>query len=230
MPKDKTPKVAPKTPKTSKGARTTQQNNDKIFNPVTRRFITKHGKSYKKLLEDGYTKEDLEKYTKDTSFILKPKNVKTTDTVNVSVFKVISPTLFKTLNTNDIFALYISNKDIAAIIDKEYLDKHKVTFLPWLKRELKKQADLRKQKEEKERKEEEFKRRLLEQFKPPLSAELPYKPSRQMLYGYQSAVLQRLNLQSKSDYRKWLMKNHPDKGGNAELAKVVIAEAQRMGW
>jgi hypothetical protein len=226
MPKDKTPKVAPKTPKTSKGARFTQHNNDKIFNPVSRRFITKHGKSYKKLLEDGYTKEDLEKYTRDPSFIIRPKNVKTTDTVTVSVFKVISPTLFKNLTTNDIFALYISNKEIAEIIDKEYVTKHKVTFLIWLRRELKKQADLRKQKE----KEEEIRRRLQEQLKPPLSKELPYIPSRQMLYGYQSAVVQRLNLHSKTDYRKWLMKNHPDKGGNAELAKIVIAEAQRMGW
>jgi hypothetical protein len=68
------------------------------------------------------------------------------------------------------------------------------------------------------------------QYKPPLSQEVPYRPSRQTIYNYKSAILQQLNLQSKADYRKWLIKNHPDKGGNVELAKLVIEEAQRMGW
>lgn len=46
----------------------------------------------------------------------------------------------------------------------------------------------------------------------------------------QGSPLKTLGLLTKSDYRKWLLKNHPDKGGDPETAKWVIREAQKKGW
>jgi len=43
-------------------------------------------------------------------------------------------------------------------------------------------------------------------------------------------VLTKYNILTKRDWKMWLVKNHPDKGGNEEICKSVIVAGRAKGW
>jgi hypothetical protein len=44
-------------------------------------------------------------------------------------------------------------------------------------------------------------------------------------------ILKELSITTKQEWRAWLLKNHPDKGGtDHDICKNVIAAGKRMGW
>ena len=54
---------------------------------------------------------------------------------------------------------------------------------------------------------------------------------RGMFYGPpRSGYLEKLGIFNRQDWKQWLLKNHPDKGGNAEITKLVVAEGRRLGY
>lgn len=63
------------------------------------------------------------------------------------------------------------------------------------------------------------------------AAKSSYKPKKGMK-GKGVKELCQEGIKSKADARKWVLKNHPDKGGNAELFKRIhpsIQDANRTG-
>jgi hypothetical protein len=43
-------------------------------------------------------------------------------------------------------------------------------------------------------------------------------------------ILEEQKIYSKEDFRRWIVKNHPDKGGSLELCQRVIVAAREKGW
>jgi len=43
-------------------------------------------------------------------------------------------------------------------------------------------------------------------------------------------VLNKFNIKTKKEWRKWLLNNHPDKGGNTQDCQDVIRAGKAMGW
>lgn len=43
-------------------------------------------------------------------------------------------------------------------------------------------------------------------------------------------LLQKLNITTKKEWKNWLLKNHPDKGGDEEMCKNVIQAGRNKGW
>lgn len=43
-------------------------------------------------------------------------------------------------------------------------------------------------------------------------------------------LLEQHGIINRSDWKKWLVKNHPDKGGNEELCKKIISAGRAEGW
>lgn len=72
--------------------------------------------------------------------------------------------------------------------------------------------DERRAKENYER--QEAQRRMYNQF---------YQPK-------QESVLQRLGINDRNQYRIWILRNHPDKGGQNDIFALVLDEAKRQGW
>jgi hypothetical protein len=79
--------------------------------------------------------------------------------------------------------------------------------------------ELRRQEYKRER--EELLRKIFQQH------ENRPKPS----YGNNSySILQELNISTKKEWKDWLVKNHPDRGGENELCAKVIAAGRSKGW
>ncbi len=233
--------------------------NKTILNPYTDRYITDGGATYKKLLRDGLTREDLLKYTEDPQPIF-PKQYKK----SVKMIDLLS-NLVNYLSPEEVFNLYVTNKDLRNEINKHYPNQ---SFITWLRQYLKEQYERHLDEVEKERvakneelkrqrkisleKRKKLKRRLSDENRQSLAdqkmreeeerirqeilederkARKIYEEQervRQMFKPKNSLILTQLGIHNKTDLRQWLIKNHPDKGGDAEVAKVVIEEGQRM--
>ena len=44
------------------------------------------------------------------------------------------------------------------------------------------------------------------------------------------SILEQYNITTQKEWRKWLIKHHPDKGGDEELCKRIIAAGRAKGW
>lgn len=44
------------------------------------------------------------------------------------------------------------------------------------------------------------------------------------------STLSKLSITTKQEWKQWLLKNHPDKGGDEEICKKVISEGRAKGW
>lgn len=105
----------------------------------------------------------------------------------------------------------------------EEIDVKLNTINPNMQEECKRQKEEQDRKDEARRKEykrerEELLRRYEQQFnkKPPPKEE--------------NDILQQLNIKSKKEWKEWLVKNHPDRGGDDELCGKVIAAGRSKVW
>jgi hypothetical protein len=44
------------------------------------------------------------------------------------------------------------------------------------------------------------------------------------------SILEKYGIKSRDDMRKWLVKNHPDRGGDSEIFIKVLAEFRKSGY
>ena len=56
-----------------------------------------------------------------------------------------------------------------------------------------------------------------------------FSNSEQILKNVQD-ILKKYDIVTKKDWKLWLIKNHPDKGGDEETCKIVINNGRKMGW
>jgi hypothetical protein len=89
------------------------------------------------------------------------------------------------------------------------------------KEEQDKRDELRR--EEYKREQEELLRKLFERFAYKESSTNKTRPCSEN-------ILQQLNINNKKDWKKWLLKNHPDKGGDNDLCGKVINTGKSRGW
>ncbi len=234
----------------------------KILNPHTDRYIDINSKAYKDLIDEGYTREDLLDYTNDPKPIFTTKYVKKYEpNILTSTLASINPYL----SPEDLFNLYVSNKDLQNHIDLLYKKTYNQTFIAWLriflreryehlskleKERLRKNEEIKKEqiynimqrrkqnqyeeeeilREMKEREEEERKRKeILEDEK--RARETYERQERQrQFFTRRNNILENLGIIDRKSWRQWLLKNHPDKGGDKDLCALVIEEGQRKGY
>ena len=175
-------------------------------------------------------------------------------------------TISEFLSPEDLFSLYISNKELQAKLNEEYQEKYGQSFIAWLRQYLKNQyeqhlADLERERAERnetlKREAAAEKKRRAEILKEIAAEEKATARQRaaderlrqeiladeqrlrdryereeriRQMQRKNDNVLARLGIHNKADYRKWILKNHPDKGGDSELFRLAKDEAERMGY
>lgn len=106
--------------------------------------IYKNKKPFYKLVEEFGNPYKVEKVKKDN----KKKDNKNKDNKNISQLLF---TLTNYLSPEDLFSLYISNKDLKNQLNEQYLKTYKQPFIIWLRTYLKNQYEIQQEKLEKER-------------------------------------------------------------------------------
>lgn len=210
----------------------------------------------------------------------KPKNVKKTKKKNDNIsgedilgekpidnkITIITMTL-PYLSHEDIFALYVSNKDLQNEINTYFLKHKGKNFIKYIRdflherhvymEELEKervrkneeikrayvlQQQLKEQLKEQERQEELLREKEQEAIRREQEAIKRDEELTQQRYQQQeeirkryyaqfnNGILKQLNINSKAEWRKWVIANHPDKGVNNQYYGLVMEEGRRMGY
>ena len=153
------------------------------------------------------------------------------------------------LSAEELFALYISSKNMQVLLDDQFLINHDKTFISWLRdyykkkeryqRRLRKlEKDLEKKRFEKEYPYDARAERIKRREQAPPSTDTWAKEQKRHKreqdeneqHNIQQSILNQLNIHDRGEWKLWLLKNHPDKGGDTELAALVVEEGRRMGY
>lgn len=222
------------------------------------KLVAEFGDPYKPYKKD--IKKDINNNKKN-----KTKSPRNKDNTS-PIASIISMTL-PYLNYEDIFALYISNKDLQDEIN-DYFKIHKgKKFIKYIRdflherhvylEELEKErlrkneavkqsfVVLRERRQEQERQEELLREQLQREQEAAerereairRDEELTQRryqeqeEARKRYYAqFNNGILKQLNINSKAEWRKWVIANHPDKGVNNQYYGLVMEEGRRMGY
>ncbi len=173
--------------------------------------------------------------------------------------------VLKYLSPEDIFSIYVSNKDFQQEINQYYNEKEKQSFILWLRNYLKEEYEKQFAELEKQRisKNEEIKKLRMEEIKKrkqyeeeQLLEELEIARQRaeaerkrkeieadeillQKRYQQEQEIINRnkntyilgqLGIHDRNAWRRWIIANHPDKGGNSQYYALVMEEGRRIGY
>lgn len=75
--------------------------------------------------------------------------------------------------------------------------------------------------QEYKRQQDEILEKLFERFKTPKKS-VPDSPNK--------SILQKCHITDRKTWKKWLIANHPDRGGDVDLCQEVIKAGRSMGW
>ena len=101
------------------------------------------------------------------------------------------------------------------------------------KQKEKEEEEIKKRKVEYEKERKETLRKLFQQFDQTKGDTFRTpKKEKATSFGEKSPTpnLEKFGIQTKKDWKDWLLKNHPDKGGDSTLCQEVIAEGRSKGW
>lgn len=195
--------------------------------------------------------------TNDIKSNIKYDDIKYNDNAILLVLKYLSP--------EDIFSIYVTNKDFQQEINQYYNEKEKQSFIVWLRKHLKEEYEKQFSELEKERelKNEEIKKLRMEEIRKrkqyeeeQLLEELEmakqraeaerirkeieadeillqrrYQQEQQFFNRNKNTyILRQLGINDRNAWRRWIIANHPDKGGNSQYYALVMEEGRRIGY
>lgn len=70
---------------------------------------------------------------------------------------------------------------------------------------------------------------FMKQFEKDFKAEIPPKTENPPKTS-EVDLLKKYDIKSKTEWKQWLLKNHPDKGGDSELCSQIISAGRKIGY